>query len=135
MITQAHSDIIIIRRNVCIAFECFIPWPCCEYCLSDWVRKLVCTILYSASYHKRPKTTRQQYFAHNFLYKKDKDTKFGTSVLHLFFLYFLKFHTKILIFSTLRFLSVCFIRVFQFSIFWNCFRDHLYVLPNKTRHS
>ena len=57
---------------------------------------------YSASYHKCPKTTRQQYFAHNFLCKKDKDTKVGTSFLHLFFLYFLKFPTKLLILSTLR---------------------------------
>ena len=89
-----------------------------------------CALLfYSTSHHKHPKTTCQQEFAHNFLCKKDKDTKLGTSFLHLFFLYFLKFHTKI---STLRFLSVCFIRVFQFSIFWNCFRVHL--LP-ETRHS
>ena len=72
---------------------------------------------YSASYHKRPKAIRQQYFAHNFVCKKDKDNKSGTSVLQLFFLYFLKFYTKILILSTLKFLSVCFIRVFQFSIF------------------
>ena len=47
------------------------------------------------------------------------------------FFTFLNFHTKILMFSTWRFMSVCFIRVFQFSTFWNCFR--VYKLPGKTQ--
>ena len=54
---------------------------------------------------KRPKMTHQQY---TFLCKKYIRHKIWNKFS------FLNFYAEVLIFSTLRFLSVCFIRVFQF---------------------
>ena len=62
-------------------------------------------LTYSARRHKFPKTTSYQFFDHNFLCKTDKDTKFGSGVLHSFSPHFLNSHVKIIMFSTSKILE------------------------------
>ena len=69
--------------------------------------------IYSASRHNCPKQHVSSILLITFFVRKIK----VPNLEQVLFTYFLNFHTKILMFSTLRYLTVCFIRVFQFSIF------------------